>query len=136
LPSRAPPHLRSAISWAERSQARQRWPVRLRVRHRGMTARPERRARTTAAALQRGAPNGTSAPIGGVLSGRPRRVVVREYSPSALRAPWPLLSAAEPASTEETVALDLPPRPELLQSSGPSQLVYLAYDRLHFLVVA
>jgi hypothetical protein len=46
------------------------------------------------------------------------------------------LGAAEPASTEESLALDLPPRAELLQSSGPSQLVYLAQDRLHFLFVA
>jgi hypothetical protein len=51
-------------------------------------------------------------------------------------APWPHLTAAEPASTEETVVLDLPPRADLLQSSGASQLVYLAQDRVHFLFVA
>jgi hypothetical protein len=40
-------------------------------------------------------------------------------------------------STLPTAAvLDLPPRVELLESSGASQLVYLAEDRLHFLFVA
>jgi hypothetical protein len=34
------------------------------------------------------------------------------------------------------VVLDLPPRAELLQSSGSSQLVYLAQVRLNFLFVA
>jgi hypothetical protein len=33
------------------------------------------------------------------------------------------------------MALDLPPRAERLQSSGPSELVYLAQHRLHFLFV-
>ena len=51
-------------------------------------------------------------------------------------APWPQLSAGGPASKEVTVVLDLPPRAERLQSSGASQLVYLAHDRLHFLFVA
>ena len=46
------------------------------------------------------------------------------------------LSAAAPASTEESVVLDLPPGAELLQSPGSSQLVYLAQDRLHLLFVA
>jgi hypothetical protein len=46
------------------------------------------------------------------------------------------LSSAEPAATEETSELDLPPRTQLLQPSGPSQLVYLAHERRHFLFVA
>jgi hypothetical protein len=51
-------------------------------------------------------------------------------------APCPALSAAEPASTEESGALDLPPRTQLLEPSGPSQLLHLAQERLHFLFVA
>jgi hypothetical protein len=51
-------------------------------------------------------------------------------------APCPAMSAAEPASTEKSGALDLPPRTQLLQPSGPSQLVNLADQRLHFLFVA
>jgi hypothetical protein len=62
--------------------------------------------------------------------------LLRGALPGLFGAPWPRLSAAEPASTEETVALDLPPRAQLLQPSGPSQLVYLAQDRLQFLFVA
>jgi hypothetical protein len=50
-------------------------------------------------------------------------------------APCPALSSAEPAGTEETGALDLPRRPQLLQPSGTSQLVYLAHERRHFLFV-
>ena len=51
-------------------------------------------------------------------------------------APCPALSSAEPAGTEETGAPDLPPRTQLLQPSGTSQLVYLAHERRHFLFVA
>jgi hypothetical protein len=46
------------------------------------------------------------------------------------------LGAAEPASTEQTGALDLPPRAELWQPSGSPELVHLAPERLHFLFVA
>jgi hypothetical protein len=46
------------------------------------------------------------------------------------------LSATDPANTEQTVALDLPPRGEWLQSSRLPQLVDLAHDRPHFLFIA
>jgi GNAT superfamily N-acetyltransferase len=72
------------------------------------------------------------------LSVDPRAVaswLLRSALEGLFGAPWPRLTAAEPASTEETVALDLPPRAYLLQSSGPPQLVDLAQDRLHFLFV-
>jgi hypothetical protein len=51
-------------------------------------------------------------------------------------APSPASSSAEPAGTEETGALDLPPRTQLLQPSGTSQLVHLAHHRAHFVFVA
>jgi hypothetical protein len=52
------------------------------------------------------------------------------------RAPAPRLSAIEPARPEETLTLGLPPRAQLLQASGPSQLVNFAQHRAHFLFVA
>ena len=98
----------------------------------------ERRARMTALAAQGQRPSGTSASIRGVLTGdrRGRQRLLRSALYQLLGAPWPLVSAVEPARTKQPVALDLPPRTQLLQSSGPSQLVDLAQDRLHFLVVA
>jgi hypothetical protein len=46
------------------------------------------------------------------------------------------MSSAEPAGTEKTGALDLPPRTQLLPPSRTTQLVYLAHERRHFLFVA
>ena len=65
-----------------------------------------------------------------------RRVIATEWSLSDRRRTRPGLSSAGPAGTEETGALGLPPRTELLQPSGTSQLVYVAHERRHYLFVA
>ena len=80
-------------------------------------------------------PNGTSASTMG-LDEQGRGVWLLRGALPGLFGARPRFSAAEPASTDETVALHLPPRAQLLQPSGSSQLVYLAQDRLQFLFVA
>jgi hypothetical protein len=96
--------------------------------------RTEYHDRTTRTAPTPPIPNGTSASTGREWG--EGRVIATEWSLSDLRRTCPELSSAEPAGMEETGELDLPPRTQLLQPSGTSQLVYLAHEGRHFLFVA
>jgi hypothetical protein len=112
------------------------------------TARPNSRRGTDAASVQNDAPEchhpwdatppRTAPPRLPEGSRRAGRGVwfLRVAGRGLFGAQSPRLSGVEPARTEETVTLNLPPRPELLNPSGPSQLVYLAQHRAHFLFVA